>query len=148
MILSSRSRPKGNWLSPNNILFNWPVSGSPPANPRKIMKPPLHRKKVKKVEKLTFPCEKYNPDWLRRFLKNSGSKVEPKPQRESRNVPHGPCHKRLFMVRLKPMRRCQMKPRRPLSYPLPKVNKFEQDCVKVVILIYNLHEFQFSMYLI
>ena len=119
--MTFRSKPKGDWLLPNDILFNWPVNGSVVPSPRETKRQPNYRAKVRKVKKLTFCCEKYDPVWLRRFLKKSGSGYEAKPKRNFVDVSPSHCVPFVSMVRNRPSRRCGMKPRR--SLPHPKVDK-------------------------
>ena len=140
--MSCRSEPKS-WLLPNDILFNWPVSSSVVPKPEESMRPPNCKAKVRKVQKLTFLCEKYDPVWMRRFLKKSGSGYEAKPKRESRNVPSSPSVPYVSMVRPKPKRRCVMKPRRSPSCPPPKFDKPKETPPKVkfintIVTFYNI----------
>ena len=128
--MSCRSEPKG-WLLPNDILFNWPVSSSVVPKPEESMRPSSCKAKVRKVQKLTFLCKKYDPVWLRRFLKKSGCGYGTKHESKLRNVPPCPSVPFVSMVRHRPKRRCEMKQRRSPSCPPPKCDKPKETPPKV-----------------
>ena len=121
--MTSRSKPKGDWLLPSDVLFNWPVNETAAPKPIETKRQPYYKAKVRKVQKLTFLCEKYDPVWLRRFLKKSGSGYEATPKRKFNDVSPSPCAPFVSMLRHRPSRRCGMKPRRSFPFPHPKVDK-------------------------
>ena len=121
--MTFRSKPKVDWLLPNDVLFNWPLNGSAAPKPIETKRQPTSKAKVRKVQKLTFLCEKYDPVWVRRFLKKYGSGHAVNPKRKCIDVPPIPCAPFVSMVRHRPTRRCGMKPRRSFHFPHPKVDK-------------------------
>ena len=131
--MTSRSKPKGDWLLPNDVLFNWPLNGSAAPKPIETKRQPTSKAKVRKVQKLTFLCEKYDPVWLRKFLKKSGFGYEAKPKRQFNDLSLSPFAPFVSMVRHRPSRRCGMRPRRSNH---PKVDKPRPAEVVVTINYY------------